>query len=165
MMEKSRARALLVAFPVALMVMVISSVLLVRSLAVAEPETKYLVTAQQAEAYGLPNGAGAVQLLLGPHSGANEASMNLLVVKPGAGAPTHTHENSAELVYLIEGRVTVVIAGKQYPAGPGDAIYIPVGVEHSFSVNGVLLPARALQVYVGAGPEQKFRQGKRVIIE
>jgi mannose-6-phosphate isomerase-like protein (cupin superfamily) len=55
----------------------------------------------------------------------------------------------------------MVVEGQKVRAERGDAIYIPVGAKHSAAVvsDG---PFRAVQVYAGPGPEQRFTQGPRV---
>ena len=66
------------------------------------------------------------------------------------------HDASDELLYVVSGRVEVTIGGRALTAGPGDAILVPQGVEHSAKV---LERAKLVQVYVGPGPEERFRAG------
>ena len=105
----------------------------------------------------LQGGLLEVQVLLDQASvGTTDAAMSLLVAHPGAGAPEHTHEG-AELLYVLEGRAEMTFGGEPASAGPGDAVHIPAGVRHTFSVPADSPPLRAVQVYVPGGPEQRFK--------
>ena len=44
--------------------------------------------------------------------------------------------NYAEMDYVIEGRLTVLINGQAVTAGPGEVLYIPRGSSIQFSVTG-----------------------------
>jgi quercetin dioxygenase-like cupin family protein len=44
----------------------------------------------------------------------------------------------------------------------GDAVYIPAGIKHSARIPEGAPSFRAVQVYVGPGPEARFRQGEPV---
>ena len=44
--------------------------------------------------------------------------------------------NYAEMDYVIEGRLTVLINGQAVTAGPGEVLYIPCGSSIQFSVTG-----------------------------
>ncbi len=123
--------------------------------------TRYVVSTKEAPHYLLPKGQGSATLLLNASTGATAASMTLLELAKGAGAPEHVHETSAELLYVQEGAVEMIVEGQKMRAGKGDAVYVPAGAKHSATVvsDG---PFRAVQVYAGPGPEQRFTQGQRV---
>lgn len=91
--------------------------------------------------------------------GLKEAAMTELVMLPGAAVPEHTHDASAELIYILEGQGTMTLDGQAQPVRAGMAIYIPAGVKHSLSVDTKIEPLRALQVYTPGGPEQRFKKG------
>ena len=117
------------------------------------------VVSAEAPIHVLQDGLLEVQVLLDEAStGATDAALSLLVAAPGARAPDHTH-GGAELVYVLEGRAEMTFDGVAVLAGPGDAIYIPAGVSHTFSVPADSPPLRAVQVYVPGGPEQRFKNG------
>ena len=60
--------------------------------------------------------------------------------------------NYAEMDYVIEGRLSILINGQTVTAGPGEIIYIPHGSSICFSVTG---KARFLYfVYPANGSEQ-----------
>ena len=53
------------------------------------------------------------------------------------------------------------IDGKTFEANAGDAIHIPANTPHSARGVGHVEALRAVQVYAGPGPEQRFTQGKK----
>ncbi len=91
--------------------------------------------------------------------GLKEAAMTELVMLPGAVVPEHTHDASAELLYIIEGHATMTLDGKTQQVRAGMAIYIPAGVKHSLVLDTKVEPLRAIQVYTPGGPEQRFKKG------
>ena len=128
-----------------------------------EPSTapRYRVSNREAPRYLIANGKGSATLLLHAATGATAASMTLLELGKGAAVPEHVHETSAELLYIEEGAVELTLSGRKLRAERGDAVYIPAGAKHSARVVSEG-PMRAVQVYAGPGPEQRFTQGPRV---
>src|SRR4030081_868457 len=49
---------------------------------------------------------------------------------PGTFVPPHIHPTQEELVYMLEGRMDVVLDGKDYVATTGDLIRLPMGIPH-----------------------------------
>ncbi len=72
----------------------------------------------------------------------------------GADPPPHTHENEA--FYLLEGEITFRVGGQTIEGKPGDYMWLPRGIEHSFEVK--TSQARALVIYTPAGLEEAFKQ-------
>lgn len=106
-------------------------------------------------AYPIAGGKGTATILFDQASGSPDTAMTVLVLKPGAAVPTHTHDQSAELLYVIEGQASMTLEGETLTLGPGDAVRIPKGKRHDAKIIGDK-PFRALQVYAPAGPEQRF---------
>ncbi|MEW5854857.1 MAG: cupin domain-containing protein [Myxococcota bacterium] len=121
-----------------------------------------VVSSSTAPMHGILNGKGSATLLHNASTGSKEASLSVLVLQGGAEVPEHVHETSVELLYVEEGRVEMVVGGKAVSASAGDAIRIPAGVKHSARVPPGNSAARAVQVYVGPGPEQRFTAGPRL---
>jgi mannose-6-phosphate isomerase-like protein (cupin superfamily) len=71
------------------------------------------------------------------------------------------HEASAEILYIEEGAAEMTVDGKKLRVEKGDAVYIPAGAKHSAQVVSQET-FRAVQVYAGPGPEQRFTQGPRL---
>src|SRR5258708_31655576 len=49
---------------------------------------------------------------------------------PGTFVPPHIHPTQEEFIYMFEGRFDLLIDGKDYVAGPGDLIRLPIGISH-----------------------------------
>ena len=83
------------------------------------------------------------------------SSMGLLRFKVGASVPLHTHESSAEMLYVLSGTGVMEIEGRSYELAQGDAIRIEMGKEHNFLATS---DGEVVQVYSPPGPEQRFLQ-------
>ncbi len=118
-----------------------------------------VVDGDTAPAYKILAGKGTAELLLNASTGSPEAALGLLTLADGAEVAPHVHADSVEILYVLEGRAEMVIGGVKWVAEKGDAVRIEKGAEHSAKVVGSL---EAVQVYVAAGPEQRFTAGERV---
>src|SRR5437867_1646478 len=88
--------------------------------------------AKDAAAYRILGGKGTAALLVNQAWGPVDASVTRLVLEPGAEVAEHAHEQSAEILYVVSGKVEMRLGdGPASQAGAGDAIYIPAGVKHS----------------------------------
>lgn len=72
------------------------------------------------------------KLLLAPKFGGVEnLSMGMNVTEVGSMIPTHLHEDSEEVLFLISGRAKLIIEGEgEWEIGPETAFYSPKGVKH-----------------------------------
>ena len=73
------------------------------------------------------------------------------------GAPMHTHRNEDEYSYVLEGRVGLQMGDETFEAGPGDLVFKPRGIAHTFW-NATDEPARLLELISPAGFEDYFRE-------
>ncbi|HWM86967.1 MAG TPA: cupin domain-containing protein, partial [Kofleriaceae bacterium] len=119
------------------------------------PEAQYTVSSSHVPKRPLGDGGAAAastaQVLLHPdNSGNSAAALSLLEMAPGMAVPRHRH-GSAELLLILSGR------GKMGDRRirPGDGVYIAAGTPHQFLNDGAE-PLVAVQLYAGAGPEQRF---------
>ena len=80
-----------------------------------------------------------------------------VTTEPGGGAPLHTHSREDETLVQLEGEVTVTIGDEERVAKPGDVVFFPRGVPHSF-VNSGTEPSRGIGVVTPAGAEEFFRE-------
>jgi quercetin dioxygenase-like cupin family protein len=55
---------------------------------------------------------------------------------PGTGIPMHVHENEDEVFRILEGSVEFETAGKKFDLGPGDVIFCPRGLAHTWRITG-----------------------------
>lgn len=131
-----------------------------RASSTSRPEPPLVLSARGRKPRTLPGTRLRVTPLLSPREvnpkqrpGHPGVYLGLLQAPTGQDAPPHDHGASAELVYLLEGRARVTSGGQELQISPGHALYLPPGVSHSFTV---LEDIRALQVYLPAGPEQRF---------
>lgn len=123
---------------------------------------RYVVSSAEAPAFRISQGKGTATLLVNEETGARAASMGILDLQGGAGVPEHIHENSVEMLYVEEGGAEMTIEGQVMPVKQGDAVYIPAGTRHAARIPEGTERFRAVQVYVGPGPEARFRKGEPV---
>ncbi|MSQ81873.1 MAG: cupin domain-containing protein [Myxococcales bacterium] len=121
------------------------------------PVARLVVPADTAPTYAIVGGKGQATLLHNLDTGSPEAALSVLVLAPGAQVPVHVHPSSAEFLYIESGTCELVIGGVKSVAGPGSAVRIPAGVPHSAKVISAVQSLRAVQFYVGPGPEQRFK--------
>ncbi|MCE9671596.1 cupin domain-containing protein [Myxococcus stipitatus] len=127
----------------------------------APSAVRYRVSTDEAPRHVIAGGKGRATLLLNPSTGATAASVTLLELQPGGEVPEHTHDTSAEILYIQDGAADMVVSGQSLRVGQGDAVYIPAGAKHSARVVTPGATFKAVQVYAGPGPEQRFTQGPR----
>jgi len=78
-------------------------------------------------------------------------------VPPGGGPPPHIHTREDESFQLLEGTLTIQVGGDTVTASPGDFVFLPRGIAHSFKNNGAV-PAKALVWVTPAGLEKYFAE-------
>jgi quercetin dioxygenase-like cupin family protein len=70
-------------------------------------------------------------MMCGREHGAPHFSMRQFQVEPGGHSPRHSHDYEHE-VYIVQGRGTVLLGGKEHPIKAGDVVYVPADEEHQF---------------------------------
>lgn len=50
-----------------------------------------------------------------------------VTMPPGDESPTHLHEIDEELIYVLEGELTVTLDGEEHTVGPGGTVPVPPG--------------------------------------
>ena len=97
-------------------------------------------TVQQPEPLVVPAGTGPF-VELGDHRGHITVSAQstdgafLLVdtqVDPDGGVPPHLHRREDETFSILEGRFAPEVGGQSTLAGPGDTVFAPRGLAHSW---------------------------------
>ncbi|WXH30080.1 hypothetical protein WA016_04050 [Myxococcus stipitatus] len=122
---------------------------------------RYHVSTAEAPRHLIAGGKGRATLFLNQATGATAASLTLLELQPGGEVPEHTHDTSVEILYIEDGAADMTVSGQTLRVSKGDAVYIPAGAKHSARVVSPGVPFKAVQVYAGPGPEQRFTQGPR----
>ena len=79
------------------------------------------------------------------------------LVLPGGGPPPHIHSREDESFYLLEGALTVQVGDQTRQASPGDFVYLPRGIAHSFR-NAGKENVRMLVTVTPAGLEKYFEE-------
>jgi uncharacterized cupin superfamily protein len=77
-----------------------------------------------------------------------------VVTPPGAGVPPHVHKHEDEIIYLIDGQLSILLGDRRFQAGSGDTIHFPRFQSHAFQNNGAT-DARTLWTVI---PGSRFEQ-------
>jgi quercetin dioxygenase-like cupin family protein len=101
-------------------------------------------------------GVGTVVIMVEPDRVKGAAmAVSTLDLDATAAIPTHVHDGSTEVLYLLEGGGSMTIDGVELPVTATSVVQIPAGVAHSFTASAA---SRAIQIYTPPGPEQRFKQ-------
>jgi mannose-6-phosphate isomerase-like protein (cupin superfamily) len=98
---------------------------------------------------------GARFIMAGGPSQGRFALVEHPIVPRGLAAPVHVHRREDEFSYVLEGRWGFQLGSNIVYAEPGDLVYKPRDVWHSFW-NATDQPARLLEIISPAGFEQLF---------
>lgn len=79
------------------------------------------------------------------------------VCPPGFSPPRHIHHDADEIFVVLTGDMKFWLDGKTVTVGPGGAIFIPRGSEHSFCVVSDI-PARHLTIFAPGNFEGFFAE-------
>ncbi|MGQ0549279.1 MAG: cupin domain-containing protein [Armatimonadota bacterium] len=85
----------------------------------------------------LPLIARQARLIVWPGVGARVASMNHVVLEAGEGNVPHTHADSEDTIFVLEGRGTVRDFTNDVilPVAAGAAIHVPEGIHHAVTAD------------------------------
>jgi len=75
-------------------------------------------------------GAG-LKVLIGPNEGWNDYVMRKVELEPFGHSPEHAHP-WPHINYILEGKGTILLDGKEIPAEKGTIAYIPPNAKHQF---------------------------------
>src|SRR6202043_645402 len=89
----------------------------------------------QTEIAGLPVEGGTLQWLIDGDLGAEHVMAYRLVLEPDS-ALSHVHAGAEEVLYVLEGTGEARIEGATHHVGPGQAVFIPDGAEHTYINTG-----------------------------
>jgi quercetin dioxygenase-like cupin family protein len=84
------------------------------------------------------------------------------IIPAGNGPPLHVHRREDETLYVLEGLIEIHTGGKVLRLRPGDSIYAPRNVAHTFRNPGPS-SARMLIMATPAGIEHFFEEIDREI--
>lgn len=74
-----------------------------------------------------------------------------------SGPPRHVHHAEDEAFFILSGEVEFWLAGQRIVRGPGEAVFVPRGTEHTFRVLGDK-PCRHLVILTPGGFEGFFAE-------
>jgi mannose-6-phosphate isomerase-like protein (cupin superfamily) len=77
-------------------------------------------------------GLGNLHLIKSEDTDGRFALIEHTIPPRGLAAPTHTHKNEDEYSYVLSGRLGAMIGDEVVEAGPGELVFKPRGVPHSF---------------------------------
>jgi quercetin dioxygenase-like cupin family protein len=83
--------------------------------------------------------------------------LNEARISPGYGLPPHSHSETTDSFYVLEGVLTIQVGDEKRQLGPGEYALAPPGVVHTFS-NDSDSEVRVLGVQSPAGLEGYFRE-------
>lgn len=89
-------------------------------------------------------------------SGASQLYMGVGIVPPGAGTPRHLHEVDEEILYILDGEITLVLGDETHIVTTGGTAFIPPGTWMQVT-NRSSKPARVLGVLGRGEVERCFR--------
>jgi uncharacterized cupin superfamily protein len=76
---------------------------------------------------------GTIALLADAVDTDGKLTCNLTHFEPGSdGAPTHYHSRGAELFYVLDGELQMLLGEEVTVLGRGDFVVVPAGVVHAF---------------------------------
>jgi mannose-6-phosphate isomerase-like protein (cupin superfamily) len=113
----------------------------------------------KATVYPQPGGKTKIHLIFEPSStGSDAVALSVGQFEPGAEIPRHSHEESAEILYILSGAGEVTIGSEKLAFAADQAIHLPENQPHAVRFKG---PEKTLvvQIYAPAGPEQRFKAG------
>jgi quercetin dioxygenase-like cupin family protein len=84
-----------------------------------------------------------------------ESVVTLVEFSPGQAAPWHMHPGAQEILYLVEGNLTVEVEGQGPKAiTAGDIVLTPAEVPHSVGNAGTTVTAKAVVMHSRADKEK-----------
>jgi quercetin dioxygenase-like cupin family protein len=89
----------------------------------------------QTEIAALPLEGGVLQWLVDRELGARHVMAYRLALEPDSGL-SHVHIGAEEVLYVLEGTGEIRVEGATHQVGPGQAVFIPGGAEHSYLNTG-----------------------------
>ncbi|RFS18862.1 cupin domain-containing protein [Chitinophaga silvatica] len=77
---------------------------------------------------------GYFKTLIAPEQTNNALALLEITLPKGAEPPPHIHNNEDEAFYIVDGEISLRIADKVTVLKPGDAMFAPRKVPHSFEI-------------------------------
>ena len=68
--------------------------------------------------------------------GGDQVLMCRVTYEPGFGVGLHSHEHTEQVMLILEGDLTMTIAGETKELGPGDVVVVNRGLRHTLRSEG-----------------------------
>jgi mannose-6-phosphate isomerase-like protein (cupin superfamily) len=65
-----------------------------------------------------------------------QLEFHITEIMPDGAALDDVHDNEDHVFYVLNGRAKAVVGDDEFEVGPGDALYVPKGTLHNFSIIG-----------------------------
>jgi len=111
---------------------------------------------------GGEGGLSATFLLPGDKTNSASACVQHTLGPGLLAAPPHVHENEDEISYILEGELGVQMGDQEFTMSPGQMVFKPRGVLHTFWNPGSTT-ARLLEFIVPGGFEQFFEEASHLL--
>jgi quercetin dioxygenase-like cupin family protein len=128
-----------------------------RKVHVPEGAALKVASAARTPSHAIAGGKGHVRILFDEETtGSDAVSLGILEVASGTEIPRHTHDGSAEILYVLSGGGELTIGSEKIPFSADQAIQIPEDQPHAVRFSGGEKTVM-VQIYAPAGPEQRFK--------
>jgi mannose-6-phosphate isomerase-like protein (cupin superfamily) len=101
-------------------------------------------------------GRGMVSILVNGAETGGAFSLWESVQAPGSEPALHVHHGSDETFYILEGKMRFLVGDQVIDAGPGDVVFGPRGIPHTFRIQSPFrqlgAPAASLEFSGEAAP-------------
>ncbi len=74
---------------------------------------------------------GTMRFVHWPGSGSKTVAVHYLELKPDEEFAEHLHEESVDVISVIQGQGEIVSDGRVYPIHAGQSVYVPPNTRHS----------------------------------
>ncbi|MBN2450324.1 MAG: cupin domain-containing protein [Lentisphaeria bacterium] len=102
-------------------------------------------------------GRGETRNVIGPEDGARHITFNYARFGPNVAFTQHVHDDSEDLILVLEGDGFIRLDDKKFPIRAGDVIHVAAGEYHG-TVSG---PNGMVAVSCQAPPDPKLLSGER----
>lgn len=77
-----------------------------------------------------------MRFVVWPGVGLDTVTMHQLTMEPGDEFANHVHEESVDIISVVQGSGVLISDGTEYPIRRGDVVYVPAGVDHGMRNDG-----------------------------
>ena len=116
-----------------------------------------MIIKKMTEGRSFDMGVGDTRNVIGPEDGARQITFNYARFDPGVAFTQHVHEESEDLIIVLEGDGVIRLDDEEFPIAAGDIVHVSAGEFHG-TVAG---PRGMTAVSCQAPPDHKLLRGER----